>query len=258
MSERVAVYTDAIGDSDRVLVFLHGMGAIADVWAPLRKLIHDKYDISSIAVDLPGHGESQRLASYSDESVARAVANQICNDLRPEQKVILVGHSYGGTISVELASGRYGLNVHQALCMGIKFHWTDDELQAFSRLASKPTKFFSTREDALQFFLRVNALPPETEISVERAVKQVGENWALIQDPFVNAIERPNVDYLLSNVSCPLFLARGSDDLMVPLDGAPNEDFKLDNISAAGHNCMIDAPDSTLKWLESKIVWFAE
>lgn len=258
MTEPVGVHTDIMGDSDRVLVFLHGMGAISDVWTPLRKLVHDKYQVSSIAVDLPGHGESQGLASYSHENVARAVAAQIINDLRPEQKIVLIGHSYGGTISIELASGRYGLRPLQALCMGIKFHWTDDEIQTFSRIASKPMKLFPSLEEAMQFFLRVNALPPEAKINVQRTVKQVGVNWTLIQDPRVNAIERPNIEHLLSNISCPLFLARGSGDSMVPPDGAPTAEYQLDNIDGAGHNCMVDAPVSTLKWLDTKIDWFAE
>src|SRR5437773_1730171 len=72
MSERLRVQQG--GDGGPVLLLLHGLGATGDVWRGLLDLLNDRWPGRWVAPDLPGHGGSEALASYSVGRAAAAIA----------------------------------------------------------------------------------------------------------------------------------------------------------------------------------------
>ena len=93
-------------DAERTLVFLHGLGGAQSTWANVLGEFADAYRIA--ALDLPGHGASDKLApettDYSIAGLANAVAQVLEQlDLAP---AVLVGHSLGGAIALHLALER--------------------------------------------------------------------------------------------------------------------------------------------------------
>lgn len=98
--DSVAVAYDVRGQGDPTLVFIHGWSCDREFWHNQVDLFAADYRI--VTLDLPGHGksgknrESWSIADYAFD--IRAVIEHL--DL---EKVILIGHSMGGPVSVETA-----------------------------------------------------------------------------------------------------------------------------------------------------------
>jgi pimeloyl-ACP methyl ester carboxylesterase len=84
------------------LVLLHGLIATAETFVHLMERLG--VDRHVIAIDLPGAGESERLAGGDASliSMARAVES-VLGRLELERPVLL-GHSHGGAVALQLAS----------------------------------------------------------------------------------------------------------------------------------------------------------
>jgi len=76
------------------ILFIHGAGANSNVW--YLQTVHFK---DSLAVELPGHPKGSGLATVGE--YARAVERQI--DENGISHPIIVGHSMGGAIGIEIA-----------------------------------------------------------------------------------------------------------------------------------------------------------
>ena len=98
-SERSALM-ERIGRDER-LIFIHGSGDSAAIWAPLLALLPD---VETLAFDLPGHGE--RVAEPGPERMSvRDYAEDVYRTLtaRGVDGGVLVGHSLGGAVTLRLA-----------------------------------------------------------------------------------------------------------------------------------------------------------
>lgn len=95
------------------IVLLHGLGSSARSWQP----VVDKLpgDVRVIGIDLLGFGKSPKpeWVSYSIPTQARAVAKALLK-LGLTQRPILVGHSMGCLVSIELAK-RFPLLIQELL-----------------------------------------------------------------------------------------------------------------------------------------------
>jgi pimeloyl-ACP methyl ester carboxylesterase len=133
---------------DPILLLLHGLGATGQVWD---RLLERHWEGEVIAPDLPGHGRSPRLDTYTFESMAASVAAVL-----PEgRKVVVLGHSLGGVLALTLAAaGR----VAAACGVGIKLRWSESELARAAGLAARPERVFATREQAVNRWLTVSGL----------------------------------------------------------------------------------------------------
>lgn len=98
----------SLKDSKPVLVFLHeALGSIIQ-WKAFPAELCNTLHLSGIVIERSGHGKSSALNSerdihylhqYADETLA--VLREILN---PTQKIILIGHSDGGSIALILAA----------------------------------------------------------------------------------------------------------------------------------------------------------
>jgi pyruvate dehydrogenase E2 component (dihydrolipoamide acetyltransferase) len=93
-------------DAERAIVFLHGLGGSQTTWGAV--LGEFAADNRIVALDLPGHGASDKPApestDYSLAGLANAVAETLEKlDLAP---AVIVGHSLGGAAALRLALER--------------------------------------------------------------------------------------------------------------------------------------------------------
>ncbi|KAM3241842.1 hypothetical protein ACQJBY_054524 [Aegilops geniculata] len=93
--------------NDKVVLFLHGFLGTSEDWTPMMKALSPSARV--IAVDLPGHGESQILQrddenfnqiSLTIQSVADLLLKLICNITDGE--VVVVGYSMGARIALQM------------------------------------------------------------------------------------------------------------------------------------------------------------
>lgn len=94
--------------NDKVVLFLHGLLGTSEDWTPMMKALSPSARV--IAVDLPGHGESQILQhdaenfsqiSVTIQSIADLLLKLICNITDGE--VVVVGYSMGARIALHMA-----------------------------------------------------------------------------------------------------------------------------------------------------------
>jgi long-chain acyl-CoA synthetase len=85
----------------RTIVFLHGFGGQASQW--VYQLQKFSLDNRVIALDLRGHGLSDKPSGGYDMPRIQADLESALNTLKVDGKFVLVGHSYGGAIATEYA-----------------------------------------------------------------------------------------------------------------------------------------------------------
>jgi len=98
----VQTYYQKIGHGP-TLVLLHGWGQRWDCWAPIIPLLSDQFSL--ILPDLPAFGQSSvpNQAYWNTEAYARWLKHFL--EGLQLQAIGLIGHSYGGKILLEYASG---------------------------------------------------------------------------------------------------------------------------------------------------------
>lgn len=86
------------GEADKPgLLLVHGGGAHAHWWAFLAPFFTDHYRVA--AIDLSGAGDSGRREKYS-EDLFSAELMAVCADAKFDDKPIIVGHSFGGFVTL--------------------------------------------------------------------------------------------------------------------------------------------------------------
>src|SRR3990172_5164141 len=85
----------------RTFVFIHGFGGQASQW--IYQLQHFSLENRVIALDLRGHGLSDKPSSGYDMPRIQADLESALDKLKVKGKFVLVGHSYGGAIATEYA-----------------------------------------------------------------------------------------------------------------------------------------------------------
>jgi pimeloyl-ACP methyl ester carboxylesterase len=217
------------------LVLLHGLGANGRVW--------DGWAQPRVAPDLAGHGSAETLARYTFEGMAAAVAGA----LPVRRGLVVVGHSLGGVIALELASGRYGVQVDRVVALGVKVTWSADDLGRANALAQKPIVWFGNRDDAAARFLKVSGLQglidPASE-AVDHGLREVDGRWRLAMDPGTFGVGAPQLTQLISNSQAEVVLARGElDPMNTDAELAALSD-QLVTLPGLGHNAHVEDPSA--------------
>lgn len=92
-----------IGKKAGTIIYIHGNSSSSQVF--LRTINSIKIEYTQIAIDLPGHGKSQKHYCESYYSLNRysEVLTTRINEI--EDDILLVGNSLGGHLAMEIASG---------------------------------------------------------------------------------------------------------------------------------------------------------
>lgn len=99
---RLSVIDVAPDHAQRTFVFLHGFGGQATQW--LYQLNEFSFANRTIAIDLRGHGRSDRpRGSYSMAQI-RSDLEMALSTLGVNEPIVLVGHSFGGAVAIEFAA----------------------------------------------------------------------------------------------------------------------------------------------------------
>ena len=194
-------------NSGPLLVLLHGLGAMAEVFAGVEQVLADNWPGGWLAVDLPGHGRSEWDPPYTFARHADAVRDL----LRHDRDVILLGHSMGGVVALELAEGSAPVPT-AVVGFGIKVDWPEEHVAGAARLAARPVSYVGSREEALDRYLRLAGLtqlvdPADPKTSA--GVVETPEGWRVAQDPATFGVGVPDMAGLLERAACPVVLARG-------------------------------------------------
>lgn len=233
------------------IVFLHGWRSQGSLWFPVwEKLLgqgseqEKSFPFALYALDLPGFGGSETprgawtLADYA--SVAEAFAQKL-----GFTDVVLVGHSFGGRVAIQVASGQKILLQKLALVGSAGFR-SQGVLFALKRVIAKMIK---------PLFLFSFMQPLRRKLYTVIGAQDYVATPAL-RETFLAAI-REDVSSLLPNITAQTLLVWGENDRIdTPVsfgermrDAIP--DTKLVVLKNAGHFCFLDQTEAFARELVS-------
>lgn len=248
------MYIEQGGAGPDLLVMLHGLGATAAVWSPMREEADTRWSGRWLAMDLPGHGASDPEDSYAVGQYAAKVAQAILPHVDAAGRLVVLGHSLGGVIGLALATGWFGVAPHRVFGAGIKVAWSEDELQRMEKMAVQPARYFATQPEALDRYLKVSGLSAiaaaETRLAM-RGVAREAQGWRLAMDPRANGVGKPPVAELMALARCPVHLGRASGDALVTLEQLRAIDPQAEDLGPHGHNVMAEAPARMWDWMDA-------
>jgi pimeloyl-ACP methyl ester carboxylesterase len=222
---------------DWPMVFIHGSGGNAGLWQKLMEEMAGEY--SSIAIDLPGHGDSpgEPLKSVAESAdfvkdflVARGLKN-----------VVLGGHSFGGAVVQSMALRHAGyLKALLLIGTGARLRVLPEALEMMRQMAfgEAPPKFhpWGFAEKA----------SPEVIAEGEREWAKTG-SLARYYD-FVGC-DQFDIIAEVGGIRLPALIACGQEDRLTPVKYSQflNQKIagsKMEVIEGAGHLVMLEKPQA--------------
>ena len=231
------------------LVFVHGGAAHAHWWSFIAPMFTTRWH--AVALDLSGHGGSGWRENYSHTLWSEEVLAVAGHAGFPGPPVV-VGHSLGGGITLELAS-TYGDRLAGGVIVDTPVRRPDPESRegATGRAFRSPGTY-PDETTALRHFRLVPSQPCENKFIVEHigrlSLRETESGWTWRFDPhlFDQALI-PLLDQLLS-VDCRVAFFRGEFSTIVPEDTAAymyeltGRATPFVSIPEAHHHLILDQP----------------
>lgn len=235
-----------------VLVLLHGFCEDRTMWADFVPLLSKKYTV--LTIDLSGFGASDLLPNSSMTEMAKAVYAVWEHEQLPP--MVLVGHSMGGYVGLELARHF----PHCLLGLGLLHSHPFQDLPEKLRNRHKTIAFIE-RHGIAPFagqFVR-NLFPSAfAEAHPELLETLIDQTAAQRSDAVIAAsygmIERAATDAVLQQLACPALLIIGTEDQAIArthryaqLALPPVASIHI--MEGIGHMAHLEAPAETLECL---------
>lgn len=232
------------------VVLVHGGGAHAHWWAFLAPLLTSSYDV--VALDLSGHGDSDRRATYPRETWAKEII-AVGDAMQFPSPPIVIGHSLGGLIAI-IAASLYGDRLAGAIIVDSPVHKPNPETDAARRGYSfGPLKIYPTEEAALARFKLIPEQPCENDYIVDyvarHSMREVEGGWSWKFDPnLFTSVTQDQMSDHLAHAKCRLALLRGELSAVVPRETSEymfellDRNAPLVEIPQARHHLILDQP----------------
>lgn len=221
--------------SSSVVVCIHGAGGNRDSWIPLMRKLAQR-GVSSLALELPGHGESDTAQISDIKDFSRIVLEFLTT--KKLKSVYLAGHSMGGAVvlasvisnaellrGVILIGSGAKLRVKDTILEGVKsdFVNTVDEIIGY---AFAPTADSSLIREGARSLFRCDA--------------------DTLHHDFV-ACDRFDVLSELESITTPALIVCGGEDLLTPPKYSEFIAEKISNaklfiVPQSGHMVMLEHP----------------
>ncbi|MEX2329048.1 MAG: alpha/beta hydrolase [Nitriliruptoraceae bacterium] len=246
------------------LVLVHGGAAHARWWQALAPLLAVHHRV--IAIDLSGHGDSDRRDEYHPQQWVRevlAVAEHAGGVGRP----VVVGHSMGGFVTI-VAAAHHGSSLDGVIVLDVPIRRPDpesDDTRA-GRMLRAP-KTYPDRATAREHFHLVPPQPCDNTWLVDHvahhSLREVDGGWTWKFDPAVFVARRgPRIpsDFAadLAHAACRVAICNGARSTIVDqhvrdymaelLEGSPAgaAGVPFVEVPEAHHHLMLDQPLATV------------
>lgn len=224
------------GEKEPSLLFLHGAGGEAAVWesqAAYFRGLHPVY-----RVELPGHG----LSSGDGEDDIAAYAEWVHGIIKkglPSHEWVIVGHSMGGAIALQLALE------YPSFAIGLILVGTGAKLRVLpiilKMLERDPESFFKL----IDLAAFCSSTPPEVRRIASESMRRCAPK-VILKD--FTACDHFDVRSRLREITLPCLIACGENDKLTPLKYSQ---YLRQNLSSgrlllipdAGHMVMIENPE---------------
>ena len=208
------------------IFFIHGAGGTPAVWR-----LQTSHFKDSVAVELPGHPTGSGFTTI--EEYARVVRDRIGQ--KEWRKSIIVGHSMGGAIAIELALGNEPLR-------GLVLVGTGGRLRVRPEFISELRENY---KEAAKLIATWSVSPGAHPVIIDRLADDLLKVSPKVTLGDFLACDRFDRTNELEKVTCRTLVVCGEDDRMAPEKYSRYlhekiRDSKLEIIRGAGHSVMVE------------------
>lgn len=233
-----------------VLLFVHGGCANAHWWC--HSAAHLAGEFRVLSLDLGGHGDSDPLSdgNYSLEGHRDDLIDVVRQlELR---RVALIGHSFGGFVSL-IAAPHLAGHLSALILVDSRGHIRPRAARYLAALCRFPNPVYASRDEAMRSF---QLLPRHTAASAEvlahvaaHSIRRTADDtWTLAFDRrALRAAQTRDLSAEMRHVPAPVLLVRGSEStaLSAPAQrrlAAEIPGARTVEIAGAHHHVMLDRP----------------
>ncbi|GAB4021161.1 alpha/beta fold hydrolase [Spirosoma koreense] len=239
------------GQAQLTIVFLHYFGGSVLEWQAVMQLLSDQY--RCLAIDLRGHGDSEApAADYSVETMADDVRALL--QVLEIQDFVLVGHSMGGKVALDLASRQPA------------------GLRSVLLLAPSPPVPEPIPEADRQHMLDTHGQPAEARETLHKITekplssatqKQIIADHLRTSDlawkAWLTLGSREDISEQMASILVPVAIIAGTADRALPFTVQPKMTLPyltsatLDTVQGAGHLLPWEVPDVVADFIRAKL-----
>ena len=260
--EQEEVFFKVIGDGDPVLM-IHGFAGSHFDFLELAKLLSSNRRV--YLLDLPGFGLStaSNKGDYSRKGYAELVVDLM--SLLNIEKADLIGHSFGGEVSLNIAY-YFPERVNRLVLIDSSIHGDRDILPGFfaqSKIMTRIAMRFYFQTFPVQRLLYTKGLGDKSLFSSET----FGRYFSLVDHmsssfiyEFINSDDTASISDKLGEIECSTLILWGENDIILPVaehgeplaKKIPNSILKV--VEGSGHAPFLESPERIAK----EIIGFLE
>ena len=200
----------------RAVVLLHGFLGASEIWKPLADNLKKSYRV--IAIDLPGHGETEVIGyAHSMERMAACV-KAVMDHLRLK-RYVMIGHSMGGYVALAFADV-YPDNL-RGLCLFHSSAYPDSEQKKIDRTRAievvKANKTIYTKTTIANLFAKKNHKYLKDEMAFALGIAKKTSQRGIVA-ALLGMRDRPARDIILGMVQYPVMMVIGELDNVLPYE----------------------------------------
>ena len=238
------------------LVFLHGLGGSLMSWTQVMPAFADRYRVA--AIDLPGHGGSDMsdpaTTDYSVPGLAAATGEAIASlGLAP---AVLIGHSLGGAVALQIALDRPKL-ARAVILVDSAGIGPEINAELIDRIVAEPSR--DEIQQLLELFFE------DRRLVLDRGIDDLYRQWtkpgahaalkAVAAGAFDRNGQKVNLGPRLAELNRPVHLIWGERDRVIPLhhswSAATFVPYAwIDILEGVGHVPQIEAPQATVQAID--------
>jgi pimeloyl-ACP methyl ester carboxylesterase len=263
-SSDVNLYYEICGSGRRNILFIHGFAASLETWRHIRDYFTSDYKV--ILVDLKGFGNSSKPDDYGYSALDQAEIVARFIQFLEMDNIVLVGHSFGGAISILAQSILKETGIIKKLILIDPVTYLQ-KLNFSAKLLKAPLlkhliMYFVPDKYKASFTLRFIFNKTKDTIKEKTAkfaeyLKQPGAYKALLKSAELMVPNLYNsVAPALGGINVPVFIIWGEKDKVLPLELGHrlNKDIKnsiLEIIPGCGHVPQSEAPEKTIELIKN-------
>jgi len=235
-----------------VVVLLHGFLENSTMWKEIVPELSKSHRV--ISIDLLGHGKTECLGYVHSMDLMAEVVHAVLKSLRL-RKVILIGHSMGGYVSLAFAENYP--KMMKGLCLMNSTSFADDEER--KKLRARANKMVQNNFESMVRMSFINLFGEESktkyktemELALQEALKTPVQGYIACQE---GMRIRPNREAILKTDAFKTRYIIGKDDPILKVESIVKEAKKVNSdhlILEGGHMSHIENKEALTKALKA-------
>ncbi len=258
-SDQQEIYYEIDQKGKDCIVFLHGLGGNLSAWKPTRDILQSN-GFKTLAIDLRGQGKSSRPGAktkYTFERLSKDVQEVL--EYENIKKCILVGHCYGGVVSIYLAN-MYPSLIERLILINTTYK-KPFENNLFSNKISR--NIMNSLAQILPSNWSKNEVNFEkykgtTDHDPKRICSDILHTSSRSYIYLLNRILNLNAKNKLDAIQCPTLVISGSKDTVYPTKISKDiarfiKNGKLEVVEGENHIIVINNPAKTAELIQDFI-----